>query len=256
LDEVVWNEMVRLLEDPGLIQTEINRRLQAIQDSAPTQRRKEMLQKECTRLRKGIDRLLDAYQEELISLEALRKRMPALQKREQTLQSELDALEAATVDQQSYLRIADSLDAFLSQLRTRADTLQVTDRQKTVRLLVNEILVDQNSITIRHSIPMAGGAAPTSEPQVGNQKPGYLLRSGSHQPAAGEHLSSLHPRPVVYPTISQGLRWRSAIDSLRRRLCATKAHRRTKSTVQLCCIVGSSKAAMQVEASNHRKLRR
>ena len=187
LDEVVWNEMIRLLEEPGLIQTEINRRLQAIQNAAPTKRRKETLQKECTRVRKGIDRLLDAYQEELIPLEELRKRMPELQKREQTLQSELHALETAAVDQQNYLRIADSLEAFLSQLRTRAGTLQVTDRQKIIRLLVKEILVDQDSITIRHSIPMAG-AAPISEPLNSNKKPGYLLRSGSHLSRAGQHL--------------------------------------------------------------------
>jgi len=186
LDEVVWNEMIRLLEEPGLIQTEINRRLQAIQNAAPTKRRKETLQKECTRARKGIDRLLDAYQEELIPLEELRKRMPELQKREQTLQSELHALETAAVDQQNYLRIADSLEAFLSQLRTRAGTLQVTDRQKIIRLLVKEILVDQDSITIQHSIPMAG-AAPISEPLNSNKKPGYLLRSGSHFSHSGQH---------------------------------------------------------------------
>jgi hypothetical protein len=45
---------------------------------------------------------------------------------------------------------------------------------------------------------------------------------------------------------------------VRGRLCATKAHRRTKSSVQLCCIRDEGRpleAAIQVEASNRRKLR-
>jgi hypothetical protein len=42
------------------------------------------------------------------------------------------------------------------------------------------------------------------------------------------------------------------------RLCATKAHRRTESSVQLCCTSdggGPPEAAVQAEASNHHKLR-
>jgi len=192
LDAVVWNEMIRLLEEPGLIQAEINRRLQAIQNAAPTKRRKETLQKECTRVRNGIDRLLDAYQETLVPLDELRKRMPELRKREQTLQSELQTLETEDVNQQNYLRIADSLGIFLSQLRTRAETLNVSERQKVIRLLVKEILVDQDSITIRHSIPM-GDTGPISGPPKANKPPDYLLRSGSHHPTLGStHCARLN----------------------------------------------------------------
>ena len=155
LDEVVWKEIIRLLEDPEIIQAEINHRLQDMQDAAPTKHRKETLQKESTRVGKSIERLLDAYQEELISLTALRNRMPTLKKREQILQSQLQSLESAADEQQKYLRIADSLSAFLSLLRGRAETLQVTERQKIIRLLVKEILIGKETIIIRHSIPRA-----------------------------------------------------------------------------------------------------
>ena len=190
LDEVVWNAIIRLLEEPDLIQAEINRRLQAIHNAAPTKRRKETLHKECTRVRNGIDRLLDAYQEALVPLEELRKRMPELRKREQTLQTELQTLETDVVDQQNYLRIADSLEPFLSQLRTRAETLNVIERQKVIRLMVKEILVDNDSLTIRHSIPMTNNG-PLSEPLDVNKNPGYLLRSGSHFSIAGKYCAKL-----------------------------------------------------------------
>jgi site-specific DNA recombinase len=39
-----------------------------------------------------MERLLTAYQEELLSLDGLRRRMPELRQRENTLQAELQAL--------------------------------------------------------------------------------------------------------------------------------------------------------------------
>ncbi|MGR9108912.1 MAG: hypothetical protein ACU843_18515 [Gammaproteobacteria bacterium] len=43
-------------------------------------------------MRKHTERLLTAYQEELLSLEELRARMPALRQREQAIQAELQAM--------------------------------------------------------------------------------------------------------------------------------------------------------------------
>jgi site-specific DNA recombinase len=81
LDEVVWTEIVRLLEDPRLIQTELERRLSAAREADPTKRHDEALRRDLVRIRKGIDRLLTAYQEGLLPIEELRERMPELRLR-------------------------------------------------------------------------------------------------------------------------------------------------------------------------------
>jgi site-specific DNA recombinase len=83
LDEVVWTEIVRLLEDPQLIQNELDRRLAAAREADPTKRREEALRRDLIRIRKNIDRLLTAYQEGLLSLDELRERIPNLRRREQ-----------------------------------------------------------------------------------------------------------------------------------------------------------------------------
>jgi site-specific DNA recombinase len=186
LDDVVWQHVTRLLEDPGLIQGEIDRRIQANREADPTKRREAALRKERARFHNKINRLLNAYQEELLSLEELRKRMPELRKREQTIQSELHSLEAATVDQQTYLRLADNIELFLSRLRTVASVLSVIEQQKILRLLVREILVDHDTIVIRHSIPGISSNLPPG-PSGGTKLPGYLLRSGSHLTAPVQH---------------------------------------------------------------------
>src|SRR5499425_454814 len=141
LDAVVWKELLQLLEDPSVIQEELNRRLEAARRADPLKQRGELLRREQARLEKSMDRLLNAYQEGLISLEQLRRRMPELRKQEQAIQAELQSLAAAAADQAHCLRLAETFNDFCARLRMRADTLEVTERQKIVRLLVKEILV-------------------------------------------------------------------------------------------------------------------
>lgn len=168
LEHIVWTEIVRLLEDPALIQGEINRRLDAARNANPAKRRQDSLTRELMRVRKSMDRLLTAYQEELLSLDELRRRMPSLRQREQGLQAELQSLNSKLADQAAYLQLAETLSALLRRLRANSETLDIRDRQRITRLLVKEIVVADDSITIRHSIPTAarspGGNNGASDP--------------------------------------------------------------------------------------------
>jgi site-specific DNA recombinase len=195
LDGVVWKHVVQLLESPELIRSEIKRRIKQIQDSSPTKRRKEVVEKEITRIGKSIDKILDAYQEGLIRLEELRKRMPGLRKRQEALKAELNSLEVAAASHQGFLRLADNMADFLGRLRKTADSMSVSDRQKIVRLVVKEILVDLDTIKIKHSIPVSEVSV-ESGPEKSPEIPSYLLRSWSHQSTAGKYLSPLRPRPM------------------------------------------------------------
>ncbi|MGA7412221.1 MAG: recombinase family protein [Bryobacteraceae bacterium] len=189
LDAVVWEELMRLLEDPSIIQDELTRRLQAAKNADPLKQRQDQLHRDQARLAKGMDRLLIAYQEGLASLEQLRSRMPELRKQDQAIQAELQSLETAANDQTKYLRLVETLDDFHTRLRERAATLNVTERQKVLRLLVKDILVGRETITIQHSIRMPHSepnpsSAPrppdsTPTPPTAPPDPCYLLRSGS-----------------------------------------------------------------------------
>ena len=195
LDPIVWDEVVRLLEDPTLIRQELDRRLEAARSSNPTKKREQSLQRELAHVGKGIERLLSAYQEALMSIEQLRERMPALRQREQTLRAELQAITDQANDRATFLRLAETLTAFLARLRGAADTLSINERQRIVRLVVKDVLIGEDTITIRHSIPVQQGppqddCIPPS--QTGNSN--YLLckgRGGStlRQVRAGIHVA-------------------------------------------------------------------
>ena len=102
LDELVWKHVVGLFEDPDLIHKEINRRIQEARKSNPTRIRKETLAKEITRVQNGIDRLVDAYQEGVLQLPELRMRMQDLRKKQLALRSEMQSMEAKTIDDETY----------------------------------------------------------------------------------------------------------------------------------------------------------
>ena len=144
-----------MLEDPDLIQRELDRRLAAARTSDPTRQREKALQRELARTRKAIDRLLTAYQEELLSLDELRQRMPELRQREHASQTELNSILDQISDRAIYLRLAETLSDFLTRLRTSADTLDIQERQRIVRLVIKDILVGDETIVIRHSIPLS-----------------------------------------------------------------------------------------------------
>src|SRR5450759_5836230 len=114
-----------------------------------------------------------------MSIEQLRERMPALRQREQALRAELQAIADQANDQAALLRLAETLTAFLARLHGAADTLSITERQRIVRLVVKDVLIGDDTITIRHSIsvPPQGGNLPSR--RAGSQN--YLLCKGSER---------------------------------------------------------------------------
>src|SRR5664280_1365597 len=124
--------------------------------------------------------MVEAFQEELITIDELRARMPDLRAREAGLRGQLQALDAQVADREIYLRLADDLEGFLTQLRGHADTTSVADRQHLLRLLVNDVLIGPEKITIRHRIPVRertgareppGDSAPDTEGDHGRRCP-------------------------------------------------------------------------------------
>src|SRR5207302_7016092 len=196
-DQIVWAEVIRLLEEPALIQQELDRRLVAARTSDPTRKHEQSLQRELTHVGKGIERPLNAYQEGLLSIEQLRERMPMLRQRQQALRAELQAIADQTNDRAAFLRLAETLTAFLARLRSAAETLNVMERQRIVRLLVKDVLVGEHTITIRHSIPI-----PLGSPQNGGSQspegPNYLLRTGRERTPLGSPFHAGANQPALH----------------------------------------------------------
>src|SRR5262249_27276605 len=126
-----------------------------------------------------------------------------LRQRERAMQAELQSIATQTQDRAAYLRLAETLSAFLSRLRSTAKTLDIAERQRIVRLLVKEGIVSEDAITIRHSVPV-----PSPPRDDGTRKPGKsnvskgqsdFLRSGRRDTAL--RRAALVPLPANNPPL-------------------------------------------------------
>jgi site-specific DNA recombinase len=101
------------------------------------------------------------------TIEQLREHMPPLRQREQALREEARAIADQSNDSAMFLRLAGTLTAFLTRLRNSANTLDVMERQRIVRLVVKDVLIGDDILVIRHCIPIvapspSGGAPPAA----------------------------------------------------------------------------------------------
>jgi site-specific DNA recombinase len=213
LDTVVWNHITGLLADPALIRAEIGKRLQAARTSDPVTSQRSRLQAALAKATASISAMIEALAEQLITIDELRARMPHLRAREASLRGQIDALDAQAADRDAYLKLADDIEGFLSRLRGSADTASTEERQRVLRLLVKDILIAPETITIRHRIPARGnGSAPrqdaTETDTEGDHRPGYPLRCGRGISRDREPVPALRVRQMDGPEVP-GRRFRA-----------------------------------------------
>ncbi len=190
LDQVVWDHIGALLADPAVIRTEIDRRLDQARTSDPATQQRQRLQDALAKAANAITRMIEAFQEQLVTLDELRARMPDLRAHETGLRHQIDALDAQTADREAYLKLADDLEGFLARLHHRTTDAGIEERQRVLRLLVKDVIVGPEKITIRHRIPAPGSTNrhPHDSPSTeGEQPAGYPLRWGRALAAIGQY---------------------------------------------------------------------
>ena len=154
LDQVVWEHITGLLADPALIQAEIDKRLTAARSSDPVVKQRTAFGLALTKTRASITRMIEAYQEQLLTLDELRTRIPDLRARETNLRNQIQALDTQIADRNAYLKLAENLEDFLTRLRTSAQDASIEERRRVLRLLVKNVLIGPEKITIQHRIPI------------------------------------------------------------------------------------------------------
>src|SRR5437667_61506 len=149
LDTVVWDHITALLADPALIRAEISKRLDAARTADPATRQRHRLELELAKAATSITAMIEAFSEQLLTIDELRAKMPHLRAREANLHAQIDSLHAQAADQDAYLKLADDLEGFLTQLRGTASAATTQQRQHVLRLLVKDVLIGPEKITIR-----------------------------------------------------------------------------------------------------------
>ena len=189
LDAAIWSQVEKLLENPALIRDELERRREEGLRSNPAEQRRKKLQHDIERVGNQIDKILDAYQEGLLDLGELRHRMPPLRKKQATMQKELENAHWQALADEELQQLDQSLESFLGRMKQSAQNLSVLEKQKIVRLLIKEVIVKNDTITVRHCIPL-GGSGGVIHPETQPKSPSGPNQGPDCQVCRGSDLSA------------------------------------------------------------------
>lgn len=153
LDDLVYGETVKMLQNPFLIRAELSRRAMEASDKEDYEREEIILKKELSKISQEQDRLLDAFQGGLIDLEKLKKRHQESDKRRATLEKEIKRIQALKFDDKNIKNLEKGFENILEGMKLSAENLTLKEKQKIVRLLVQEIVIFPDEIKIIHCIP-------------------------------------------------------------------------------------------------------
>jgi len=149
LEETVWTAIKDLLQDPDLITKEYERRLAENGTPDATEEERHRIDIEVRKLKKQEDRLLDAYQAGMIEMDVLKERMGTIRAQKKSLEDRRQALEN---QERQNLRLRDAmaaLEKFREEVGGSLDSLDFEGRQKILRTVLDQVVVDGNSLQIK-----------------------------------------------------------------------------------------------------------
>jgi site-specific DNA recombinase len=167
----VWHQIETVLGDPNRVAVEHERRIAAAQDGK-VRGDLDAMDRQMVRLRRGIDRLIDSYTDEIIEVDELKPRLTGLKQRLAQLQSDRDATMAADEAERSVHLIIGRLADFAGRVRTSLDQLDRHRRREIIRALVRRIEIDRDQVEVVFRIP----GMPT--PPDGNGGPDHSHSQG------------------------------------------------------------------------------
>jgi site-specific DNA recombinase len=155
LDEVVWADLCDVLTHPEIIHQALGRAQSGEWLPQELQARRDSLQKAHASLARQIDRLTEAYLEQIVPLEEYRRRRQDLEERQESLKTQLRELEANLDYQKELAAVAEGIDIFC--LRVQQGLAEATFEQKRhlVELLIDRVIVTQDEVEIRYVIPIS-----------------------------------------------------------------------------------------------------
>jgi site-specific DNA recombinase len=152
IDEHVFAEVLYLLQTPDIIEKELTRRAKESSNTEEIAQREIVSKKELTKLSIESDRLLDAYQTGVVELKELKRRNKDIDLRRKCIEKILQGLQALKLEVESGVEFKKLFDNTLKKIQTKGEGLSFDVKRKLIRLLVEQIVVDADAITIVHCV--------------------------------------------------------------------------------------------------------
>jgi site-specific DNA recombinase len=150
LDEAVWSDVGSLLSDPTRVEAEYERRLDQSDSSSSWE--EEQLNKQVQTLKRGIARLIDAYEQGLLEKDEFGPRMERSKERLRRLEEEAQKQKAAQAQQLELRLVLGQLEAFRDRLGQGLAEADWTTRRHIVEALIKRIEIDNQEVRVVYKI--------------------------------------------------------------------------------------------------------
>ena len=161
LDEAVWSEVCRLLDNPKLVLEEYQRRLDVAQAS-PHRLELNALGRQLAKARRAIERLIDSYTEGLIDKSEFEPRLAELRRRTARLEAEAKAQQEADEQIRSLHLVIGKLELFAAMMRERLANADWTTKRDIICTLVKRIEVADDGVRVVFRIDPGSSGTPAT----------------------------------------------------------------------------------------------
>jgi len=189
LENTVWDDVRNLLADPTRLEQEFQRR--GMEDETATAQTDRPEQRRRQRVQQSISRLIDAYQDGLLSKEEFQPRLQQARQRLATLDQELAAIRRQAQQRDNFQEAITCFRVFAERIQSSLAGADLPTRMKIVRWLIKRIEVDKQEVRIIYRINLLPfeQCRPVGRLQHYSQD---LAHGNDHLARRNGHLASFH----------------------------------------------------------------
>jgi site-specific DNA recombinase len=206
LEEIVWDRVKALLQEPERVADEYKRRL--AQTAAGDEEPEEVarVEKQIASVRRGIERLIDSYAEGFVEKGEFEPRITGMKQRMSQLQERLDAAVRTAERERDIRLVVSRLEDFAVKVSDGLDRLDRAGQREIVRAMVKRIDVEREEVEIVFRVPppnLPGGPGRSGRVESGRQHctavRGENIRLAEPLPQVGEGLGMPLPKSPRLP---------------------------------------------------------
>jgi site-specific DNA recombinase len=153
LDTLVWQDLCALLAHPENIAYALERAHGGHWLPQELQARKEVLRKGQSRLAQQLERLTEAYLQEVIPLPEYQRRRQDIEQKQHTLVTQEKQLEGRVDRSKDLAGMVQSITTFCQRIQTGLAHATFEQQRTLVELLIDRVLVANGDVEIRYAIP-------------------------------------------------------------------------------------------------------
>jgi site-specific DNA recombinase len=153
LDELVWQDLCRVLREPALITHELARAQMGEWLPQALQARRQTLRDVLAQLERQQARLLDLYLAEVIERAEFERKRQEVSQTHHGLTQQLRQLDAQAQQHVNVAALAQGIEAFGQRMHATRDNLTFAQRRQLVELLIDRVIVNDAQVEIRYVVP-------------------------------------------------------------------------------------------------------